>query len=69
MHPTSALKISIWRLILISIASLPLLLATQGRAQIESMILEPVSESEFHELFGIRSLDLLVQKEESVTHR
>lgn len=60
MHPTSALKISIWRLILISIAFLPFFLATQGRAQIESMILEPVSESEFHELFGIRSLDLLV---------
>ncbi len=60
MHLSNAWKPPVWRLIPKSLAVLFVFVAVQGAAQADSPILEPVSETEFHHLFGIRSLDLLV---------
>lgn len=67
MHQSTAWKPPLWRLILISLAALFVLIAAQGKAQTNAAILEPVSETEFHHLFGIRSLDLLVAERQKAS--
>ena len=73
MHPAFMFRLTFVRLVLISLIVLPWIPAPQAQAQIDriilkakeyeaSRILEPVSDSEFHALFGIRSLDLLVKE-------
>lgn len=73
MHPAFMFQPTSLRLVLISLTLLPWIFTSQAQAQIDtiilkareyeaSRILEPVSDSEFHALFGIRSLDLLVKE-------
>ena len=73
MHLAFMFRLTFSRLALISFAFLSWTSAAQAETQIDSIILEareyeasrilePVSDSEFHELFGIRSLDLLVKE-------
>lgn len=73
MHLAFMFRLTFSRLALISFAFLSWVSTAQAETQIDSIILkareyeasrilEPVSDSEFHELFGIRSLDLLVKE-------